>query len=126
MVKPRDVEGFGDHLNDLSANYKRVFDSTKRLKRESAFRSLVKLSEEYMKNGADRLERIKNAYASFANEISTSCDNYTKNISLIEEEDEKEHDKRIEHGHDKCSHTVVQKRAFARTRALLVNLLRGV
>ena len=92
MVKPRDVEGFGDHLNDLSANYKLIFDSTKRLKRESAFRSLVKLSEEYMKNGADRLERIKNAYASFANEISTSCDNYTKNISLIEEEDEKEID----------------------------------
>ncbi len=90
MVKPRDVEGFGDHLKDLSANYKLIFDSTKRLKRESAFRSLVKLSEEYMKNGADRLERIKNAYASFANEISTSCDNYTKNISLIEEEDEKE------------------------------------
>ena len=45
---------------------------------------------------------------------------------LCEEEDEKEHDKRIEHGHDKGSHTVVQKRAFARTRALLVNLLRGV
>ena len=61
MMKPKDVEDFRDHLNDLSCNYKLFFDSLKRLKRESEFQSLIKLSEEYLKNGADRLERIKNA-----------------------------------------------------------------
>ena len=92
MVKPKDVEGFRDHLNDLSCNYKLVFDSMKRLKRESAFQSLIKLSEEYLKNGTDRLERIKDTYADFAKEISTSCDNYITKVKVIEEEDEKEID----------------------------------
>ena len=93
MVKPKDVEGFGDHLNDLSCNYKLVFDSMKRLKRESTFRSLIKLSEEYLKNGTDRLERLKDAYTGFANEFSTSCDNYLTKVTSIEEEDQKEVEK---------------------------------
>ena len=90
MVKPKDVEGFKDHLNDLSCNYKLVFDSMKRLKRESAYQSFIKLSEEYLKNGTDRLERIKDTYADFAKEISTSCDNYITKVKVIEEEDQKE------------------------------------
>ena len=76
MVTTEDIKSFGDHLNDLSCNYKLVFDSMKRLKRESEFQSLIKLSEEYLKNGTDRLERMKDTYADFAKEISTSCDNY--------------------------------------------------
>ena len=90
MVKPKDVEDFRDHLNDLSCNYKLVFDSMKRLKRESEFQSLIKLSEEYLKNGTDRLERMKDTYADFAKEISTSCDNYITKVKVIEEEDQKE------------------------------------
>ena len=92
MVKSEDIKSFGDHLNDLSCNYKLVFDSMKRLKRESEFQSLIKLSEEYLKNGTDRLERIKDTYADFAKEISTSCDNYITKVKVIEEEDEKEID----------------------------------
>ncbi len=83
MVKPKDVEGFRDHLNDLSCNYKLVFDSMKRLKRESEFQSLIKLSEEYLKNGTDRLERTKDTYADFAKEISTSCDNYITKVKVM-------------------------------------------
>ena len=90
MVTTKDVEGFGDHLNDLSCNYKLVFDSMKKLKRESAFKSLIKLSEEYLKNGTDRLERLKDACTVFANEYSTFCENYTTKVTSIEEEDQNE------------------------------------
>ena len=90
MVKSEDIKSFGDHLNDLSCNYKLVFESMKRLKRESEFQSLIKLSEEYLKNGTDRLERMKDTYADFAKEISTSCDNYITKVKVIEEEDQKE------------------------------------
>ena len=90
MVTTEEIKSFGDHLNNLSCNYKLVFDSMKRLKRESAFQSLIKLSEEYLKNGTDRLERMKDTYADFAKEISTSCDNYITKVKVIEEEDQKE------------------------------------
>ena len=82
-----DIESFGDQLNDLTSDYKLLYSSLRRLKGENDQSSLIQKSEEYLKNGNSRLERIKMAYDGFSSQINQICENYVSEVNKIEKEE---------------------------------------
>ena len=82
-----DIESFGDQLNDLTSDYKLLYSSLRRLKGENVKSSLIQKSEEYLKNGNSRLERIKSAYDGFSSQINQICENYVSEVNKIEKEE---------------------------------------
>ena len=82
-----DIESFGDQLNDLTSDYKLLYSSLRRLKGENVQSSLIQKSEEYLKNGNSRLERIKMAYDGFSSQINQICENYVSEVNKIEKEE---------------------------------------
>ena len=82
-----DIESFGDKLNALTSGYKLLYNSLRRLKGENVNSSLIQKSEEYLKNGNIRLERIKMTYDGFSSQINQICENYVSEVNKIEKEE---------------------------------------
>ena len=90
MVVSEDIETLSDHLNDLLGDYKLFYDSLRRLTGEQVNNSLIKKSEEYLKNENNRLERMKTIYDRFSSLVNQICENYMNEVSVIEKEDRSE------------------------------------
>ncbi len=87
MVLSDDIETFGDQLNALTSDYKLFYSSLRMLKGENVNSSLIQKSEEYLKNGSSRFERIKKAYEGFSRQINQICENYVSEVNKIEKEE---------------------------------------
>ena len=87
MLISADIESFGDQLNALTSDYKLFYDSLRKLKGGNVQSSLIQKSEEYLKNGNSRLERIKSAYDGFSSQINQICENYVSEVNKIEKEE---------------------------------------
>ena len=80
-------ENFNNQLNDLTVQFNSFYNSLKNLKGKSVYQSLIKKSQEYLRNLAARLEKIKKVYEVFTRQLDGDCNNYMNEMSRIEEED---------------------------------------
>ena len=80
-------ENFNNQLNDLTVQFNSFYNSLKNLKGKSVYQSLIKKSQEYLRNLAARLEKIKKVYEVFTRQLDGDCNNYMNEMSKIEEED---------------------------------------
>ena len=55
-------ENFNNQLNDLTVQFNSFYNSLKNLKGKSVYQSLIKKSQEYLRNLAARLAKIKKVY----------------------------------------------------------------
>ena len=80
-------ENFNNQLNELTVQFNSFYNSLKNLKGKSVYQSLIKKSQEYLRNLAARLEKIKKVYEVFTRQLDGDCNNYVNEMSRIEEED---------------------------------------
>ena len=80
-------ENFNNQLNDLTVQFNSFYNSLKNLKGKSVYQSLIKKSQEYLRNLAARLAKIKKVYEVFTRQLDGDCNNYMNEMSRIEEED---------------------------------------
>ena len=90
MVTSEDIENFSEYLEQLSSGYKLFYDSLKKLNGENVNHSLIRKSEEYLKSGNSRLEKLKSAYDTFSSQFYEICDVYIGKVNTIQEEDRNE------------------------------------
>ena len=90
MVVSEDIESFCEGLDNLSSNYRFVFNSLCRLKGENASKSMIMKGKEYMCNENMRVEKIKMTYDDFSSQINEICEKFVKDIEKIRSEDKYE------------------------------------
>ena len=90
MVVSEDIESFCEGLDNLSSNYRLVFNSLCKLKGENASKSMIMKGKEYMCNGNMRVEKIKMTYDDFSSQINEICEKFVKDSEKIRSEDKYE------------------------------------
>ena len=85
-----EVASFSNQLHKLADDYKLIFNCLNQLKDEIANNSLIRKSEEYLKNQNSRMKRIKEVYISFSSQINYICDSFKNEVKNIEEEERDE------------------------------------
>ena len=90
MVTSEKIESFIEGLDSLSSNFKLVYSSLRKMKREQVDKTLIQKGREYLMNESVRLEKLKTVYDDFSGQIAELCDNYLTQVNFIEKEDQNE------------------------------------
>ena len=84
------MNDLGAHVAELSSAYKMFYDRLRKLEGKNYFNLVFQKSETYLKNGSDRVERMKRLYDEFSSQLGGFCDKYVDEVNHIEEEEKNE------------------------------------